>query len=235
MTKNPKAVHFGNVEIREYPMSECLFVTLLQAVVVLSSCRFVLSQKHEEDSPTLTAFLLCIFFFALCINWLFGWILCGTYYSLLLSSTKQTKTKQKQHTVLGNNPSAGIGAPVELDWEYSEGKIVSISEDEEDNNNNKRRHKNKSPREFYLNYYQRIKIAESAGFSKKDFDKAEKQVQWSQAKRKVSSFQSFPLLWIKSWKVQFATYKNKKFINKYRKEHSIGHGTKKKWEQKLPS
>ena len=134
--------------------------------------------------------------------------------------------------ILGVNPAAKIGAPVCLSWEYQELPGKSIGGDTEQPKTRSHQ-KNKSPREFYLNYYQRVSILETAGFSQAEINKAEKSAKWDHTKRKLSEYESFPFLWIKSWKVQFARGKSRRFVKKYRNEHGLK-GLKKKKRLSLP-
>ena len=120
---------------------------------------------------------------------------------------------------LGTNPATSIGAPVCLDWEYIE--VPAKSLDEHTNRPRRRRGGGGSPRDFYLNYYQRVAILDKAGFSKEDIRTAERSVRWDQRRRKWSQRRSYLVLYFKAWRVQFAHYKARRFVRRYRKEHGL--------------
>ena len=139
-----------------------------------------------------------------------------------------TVTVRNYGMTLGTNPATSIGSPICLEWEYEQLQTrISIDEYETTKNfgriqiKNLRtgKIKNRSPKEFYLNYYKRRGILERAGFTEKDFTSIERKIKYERLQRKISLYQSFPLLYIKSWKIASAQRKSKKFVRKYRKEH----------------
>ena len=139
-----------------------------------------------------------------------------------------TVTVRNYGMTLGTNPATSIGSPVCLEWEYEQLQTrISIDEYETTKNfgriqiKNLRtgKIKNRSPKEFYLNYYKRRGILERAGFTEKDFTSIERKIKYERLQRKISLYQSFPLLYIKSWKIASAQRKSKNFVRKYRKEH----------------
>jgi len=138
-----------------------------------------------------------------------------------------TVTVRNYGMTLGTNPATSIGSPVCLEWEYEQLRTISIDEYETTKNfsriqiTNLRtgKIKNRSPREFYLSYYKRRGILERAGFTKKDLTSIERKIKYERLQRKITLYQSFPLLYIQSWKIASAQRKSKTFVRKYRKEH----------------
>ena len=114
--------------------------------------------------------------------------------------------------ILGNNPATKIGAPVCIDWEFSEECAFNI-EDFEKSRKGKRR---RNPHHFYLSYYRRIDILESAGYSKKELKKAERQVQLIQTYRNFHYYWSFPILVKHNVTGSLARQKTRRYIRNYR-------------------
>eukprot|EP00531_Pseudo-nitzschia_arenysensis_P012200 CAMPEP_0116132434 /NCGR_PEP_ID=MMETSP0329-20121206/9544_1 /TAXON_ID=697910 /ORGANISM="Pseudo-nitzschia arenysensis, Strain B593" /LENGTH=153 /DNA_ID=CAMNT_0003626945 /DNA_START=122 /DNA_END=583 /DNA_ORIENTATION=- len=119
---------------------------------------------------------------------------------------------------IGANPAVKIGCPICLSWEYYELPEKPLPD----------KKRNKKPREFYLNYYQRVAIAERAGFSKEDAEKAEKKANWGRTKRKLSFYQCYPYIYVQKFRNQYARGVTKRFIKKYRKEHGLKGGKKRR-------
>jgi hypothetical protein len=147
-----------------------------------------------------------------------------------------TVTVRNYGMTLGTNPATSIGSPVCLEWEYEQLTTRLIDEYEttkifgkiQIKNLNTGKIKNRSPREFYLSYYKRRGILERAGFTQKDFTAIERKIKYERLQRKMSLYQSFPLLYAKSWKVQIARRKSKKFVRQYRIEHHTKQSNRKK-------
>jgi hypothetical protein len=116
--------------------------------------------------------------------------------------------------ILGNNPACTLGAPVGLDWEYRQ--LDSVKLDEYEKSRVGKRYANRH--QFYLSYYKRQDIIESAGYTKEEFYNAERQVQWIQLQRQLSFWSSFPYIFVASRKASAGRRKTKRFLHKYRKE-----------------
>ena len=139
-----------------------------------------------------------------------------------------TVTVRNYGMTLGTNPATSIGSPVCLEWEYEQLQSVLIDDYETTKNfgriqiKNLRtgKIKNRSPKEFYLNYYKRRGILERAGFTEQDFISMERQIKYERLQRKITLYRSFPVLYLKSWKIASAQRKSKQFVRNYRKEHT---------------
>mmetsp|Transcript_646 Transcript_646/g.1023 ORF Transcript_646/g.1023 Transcript_646/m.1023 type:complete len:155 (-) Transcript_646:629-1093(-) len=123
-------------------------------------------------------------------------------------------TIREYDMILGINPAVKLGAPVTITWDYREESPVHI--DDYERSRMGKRHTN--PRHFYLSYYRRKDILESAGYSSKEFNDAERQAQFDQLKRNISRYLSFPVLFRASIKASMGRFKNKRFIRQYRRE-----------------
>ena len=133
-----------------------------------------------------------------------------------------TVTVRNYGMTLGTNPATSIGSPVCLEWDYEQLQTILIDVYETTKNFGRIvqiQNKNRSPREFYLNYYKRRGILERAGFTEHDFTSMERQIKYERLQRKITLYQSFPILYLKSWKIASAQRKSKNFVRKYRKEH----------------
>jgi len=128
-------------------------------------------------------------------------------------------------TMGGKSPATRIGAPVALDWEYHQCPEITLEEFEDRASDRRKQQKrsseNRSPSEFYLNYYQRQKILARAGFAREEHDAAEKKARRERMLRKLSEYESFPFLFAKSFRVGRGRRKSKRFVEKYRKEHGL--------------
>ena len=134
-----------------------------------------------------------------------------------------TVTVRNYGMTLGTNPATSIGSPVCLEWDYEQLQSVLIDDYETTKNFGRIvqiANKNRSPREFYLNYYKRRGILERAGFTEQDFTSMERQIKYERLQRKITLYQSFPVLYLKSWKIASAQRKTKTFVRNYRKEHT---------------
>jgi hypothetical protein len=134
-----------------------------------------------------------------------------------------TVTVRNYGMTLGTNPATSIGSPVCLEWDYEQLQPVVIDDYEITKNFGRIvqiENKNRSPREFYLNYYKRRGILERAGFTDKDFTSMERKIKYERLQRKITLYQSFPVLYPKSWKIASAQRKSKQFVRNYRKEHT---------------
>jgi hypothetical protein len=157
-----------------------------------------------------------------------------------------TVTVRNYGMILGTNPATSIGSPVCLEWEYHYQDNKTKTKTDNNNNNNSNNNntisisvdeyeisknfgriqiklsngkiKNRSPKEFYLSYYKRRGILERAGYTQNDFTTVERQIKYERFRRKISVYQSFPLLYMKSWKITNARRKCHKFVRKYRIE-----------------
>ncbi len=129
---------------------------------------------------------------------------------------------------LGVNPATTIGVPVCLSWEYQQLPIKTFDDNESKYQARHHHQRNKSARAFYLNYYQRKEILERAGFKAAELKHAERSIRWERSKRKISGYQSFPVLWVKAWKVQYGRWKAKSFVRKYRNENGLQNMKKKR-------
>ncbi|VEU40888.1 unnamed protein product [Pseudo-nitzschia multistriata] len=116
---------------------------------------------------------------------------------------------------IGCNPATSLGASVCLTWDYDE--LLPEPLDTREGKKPKRK-KNTSPSTFYLSYYRREGILKRAGFSKEDFDRHEKLIQRDRLKRKISTYQCYPILFAKSFGLSRARRKSRTFVKKYRKE-----------------
>ncbi|OEU23571.1 hypothetical protein FRACYDRAFT_267560 [Fragilariopsis cylindrus CCMP1102] len=98
-----------------------------------------------------------------------------------------TVTVRNYGMTLGTNPATSIGSPVCLEWDYEQLQTILIDDYETTKNFGRivqiqnlktGKVKNRSPREFYLNYYKRRGILERAGFTDKDFTSMERQIKY---------------------------------------------------------
>lgn len=120
---------------------------------------------------------------------------------------------------LGSNPATSLGPTLRLETDCQLHKpVVSVDEYERTKKYGRVRPIWKGPRGFYLSYYARQGILKRAGFAPAEIEKAERRVKLDRLKRKVSQYQSFPILYVKSIKVQMARRTTKRFVKLYRKE-----------------
>lgn len=129
---------------------------------------------------------------------------------------------------LGVNPATTIGVPVCLSWEYQQLPNKPFDDTKSKHRTRYHHQRNKDPRSFYLNYYQRKEILERAGFKSAELKNAETSIRWDRSKRKISEYESFPVLWVKAWKVQYGRWKAKSFVRKYRRENGLKNMKKKR-------
>ena len=135
---------------------------------------------------------------------------------------------------LGVNPSCSIGAPVSLDWDFHEDSPVQVDEFEDSKNdtgiNGKRRIRAK-PMQFYLSYYRRKEILESAGFGEEEFNSAERRVKFDRFKRNLSYYQCYPINKKNDFKTSMGRRKNKRFVKRYRRQQKKEEQKKLKMQQ----
>ena len=116
--------------------------------------------------------------------------------------------------ILGANPATSLGAPVCIDWEYTEQEPLPV-DDYENSRKGKRRTKQHY---MYLSYYRRQEILHNAGYTDKEFKQAERQVSRIHWSRKFHYYWSFPVLVQKNVTGSFARRRNRRVIRKYRNE-----------------
>ena len=79
---------------------------------------------------------------------------------------------------------------------------------------------NRTPQSYYMSYYQRKALLLRIGFTEHAINVRERQVTRDRWHRKVSRYQSFPILYVKRWKSTWARHHTKRFVQKYQRQHT---------------
>ena len=156
-----------------------------------------------------------------------------------------TVTVRAYSITMGRNPSTSIGPPVTLDWDYDEhrpttmeeyerttrvGQFILKQQQQQQQTQNTNNHAttththtnttiNRTPQAYYMSYYQRKALLLRLGFTQHAITVRERQVTRDRWHRKVSRYQSFPILYVKRWKSTWARYHTKRFVQKYQRQH----------------
>lgn len=107
---------------------------------------------------------------------------------------------------LGDNPSVSIGAPVTMSDGYTE--LDSMTIDDYERSRSKRQ-------SLLLSYYERQEILNAAGISRKEIERAERQVYFDQSHRQLSRFLCLPYIVKHSVKASVGRQKNRVFLKNY--------------------
>lgn len=83
--------------------------------------------------------------------------------------------------ILGDNPSVEAGAPVTIDWDFTDSGVTSVHKFEKD-----RRFSRRNQEDLQLSPYQRSTILRRAGYSRTEIHRVIKDVKNTQRQRKAS-------------------------------------------------
>jgi hypothetical protein len=151
---------------------------------------------------------------------------------------RQEQTVPKRHVMfgkiylrtyamtIGSNPSVSIGAPVTMEWEYTECPPVSV-----DSYEKKRIHHRQQPLgTFHLSYYQRRDLLTRAGFTERQVKDAEREAQQIQFQRKMSYCLCYHKVFVDRIHFTIGQRKVRQYLKRYNKSRNQGTKQKKEGE-----